>query len=127
MKRNVLLGFCIAVILTGLGSAAPDSPAPKAGAGYAVEIKLAPKEGAPGQFFCEATVTDLASGKVIATPRLEFLQGKSSTAILDEEAGKRDVQLTAGVEGNATRAAYTLEVHLGETLLASQKGSIKLR
>jgi len=127
MRRHVLAVAAIAAFQAGLALAAPEAPAPKTAPGFALEIKIAPKESAPGQFVCEASVTDLATGKVIAAPRIEFLQGKSSTAISDDATGKRDVQLTAGVEGNATRATYALEVHEGETLLASQKGSIKLR
>lgn len=127
MKRYVLPAAAAAALLAGFALAAPDRSAAGPVPGYALEIKIAPKESAAGQFVCEASVTDLATGKVIAAPRLEFLQGKSSTAISDDATGTRDVQLTAGVEGNATRATYTLEVHQGETLLASQKGSIKLR
>ena len=127
MKRRVLAVAAIAGLQVFLGAAAPEAPAPKAVPGFALEIKIAPRESAPGHFLCEATVTDLGTGKVVAAPRIEFLQGKSSTTISDDATGRRDVQLTAGVEGNATRATYALEVHEGETLLASQKGSIKLR
>jgi len=127
MKRHVLPAAAVTLFLGHLALAAPEAPASKTAPGFALEIKIAPKESAPGQFVCEASVTDLATGKVIAAPRIEFLQGKSSTSISDDATGKRDVQLTAGVEGNATRATYTVEVHEGETLLASQKGSIKLR
>ncbi|MGE5277882.1 MAG: hypothetical protein ACM3SU_12865 [Acidobacteriota bacterium] len=127
MKRYVLPAAAVTLFLGHLALAEPEAPASKTAPGFALEIKIAPKESAPGQFVCEASVTDLATGKVIAAPRIEFLQGKSSTTISDDATGRRDVQLTAGVEGNATRATYALEVHEGETLLASQKGSIKLR
>lgn len=127
MKRCFFLAMAATAFWTGLALAAPEPSAPSASPGFALEIKIAPKESAPGQFLCEAIVTDLATGKVVATPRLEFLQGKSSTTISDDATGRRDVQLTAGVEGNGTRATYMLEVHQGEALLASQKGSIKLR
>jgi hypothetical protein len=127
MKRTFGLAAAAVALASVIALAAVDREGPKAPPGYALEIRIAPKESAPGQFFAEATVTDLATGKVIATPRIEFLQGKSSSTISDDETGKRDVQLTAGVEGNATRATYAVEVHQGETLLASQKGSVKLR
>ena len=125
--RCLLFAATALLVLTGRLRAAPEAPATKGSAAFAVEIRIAPKEGAPGQFFCEATVTDLGTGKVIARPRVEFLQGKSGTAITDDETGKREILLTAGVEGNATRASYTVEVREGETLVSSQKGSVKLR
>jgi hypothetical protein len=72
-------------------------------------------------------VTDLGTGKVISAPHVEFLQGKSGTTISDDESGKREILLTVGVEGNATRAAYTVEVRQGDALVSFQKGSVKLR
>jgi hypothetical protein len=127
VSRLVVGAVLAAAVLSGLALSAADAPAEKAGPGYGIEIKLAPKESAAGQFVCEATVTDLSTGKVISAPRVEFLQGKSGTTISDDESGKREVLLTVGVEGNATRAAYTVEVREGGSLVSSQKGSVKLR
>lgn len=127
MSRIVLAAAAAVAMLSGLALSAAEPPAEKAGPGYGIEIKLAPKEGVAGQFVCEATVTDLAAGKVISAPRVEFLQGKSGTTISDDESGKLEILLTVGVEGNATRAAYTVEVRQGGALVSSQKGSVKLR
>ena len=127
MSRNVLAAALAVLLLTGGSLPAAEPAAEKAGPGYGIELKLAPKEGAAGLFVCEATVTDLSTGKVVAAPRVEFQQGKSGTTITDDETGKREVLLTVGVEGNATRAAYTVEVRQGDALVSSQKGSVKLR
>ena len=126
MKRLSILLVSALAAFAVLSPAAGDQGA-KAPQSYALEVRLAPKESAPGQFTAEATVTDLATGKVIGTPRVEFPQGRSSTAMTSDDSGTRDLQLTAGVEGNATRATYTLRVMQGENVLASSKGSVKLR
>jgi hypothetical protein len=127
MKRNMLAALPVFLFAYALALAGPEPPAGKSPSGYGVEIKIAPKEGVAGQFICEATVTDLGTGMVISTPRVEFLQGKSGTMLGDDANGKREVLLSAGVEGNATRASYTVEIREGETLVSSQKGSVKLR
>ena len=109
MSRRALAAAALA-LCAALAGAAPDTPAEKAGPGYGIEVKVAPKEGAAGQFVGDATVTDLSTGKVISAPHVEFQQGKSGTTISDDDSGKREILFTVGVEGNATRAAYTVEV-----------------
>ena len=127
MSRLAVGAALAGAVLSGLALTAAQAPAEKAGPGYGIEIRLAPKEGTAGQFVCEATVTDLSTGVPVSKPRVEFPQGKSGTTISDDDSGKREILLTAGVEGSATRAAYTVEVREGGALVSSQKGSVKLR
>jgi hypothetical protein len=98
----------------------------KAG-GYALEVKISPMADAARQYTCEATVKDLASGEVVAAPRLQVLAGKSNVASTSDKTGKHDVTFSVSIEGEGKEARYTLEVSEGETVIASQKAAVKLR
>ena len=93
--------------------------------GYGIEVKISPRADAPKQFTCTATATDLATGKVVFAPTIEVLAGKNNVATSGE--GKLDILFSVSIEGEAKEARYTVEIHDGETLLASQKAAVKLR
>jgi hypothetical protein len=105
---------------------APELPA-QAGSGFAIEVKISPMAGAAGQWMCEATATELATGKVVFAPRLQVAAGRSNAASSGGEKGARDYLLSVSIEGEGKEARYLLEIHDGETLIASQKASVKLR
>ncbi len=109
-----------------LCAAALAQPAEK-GTGFSLEVKISPMAGGAGQYMGEATATDLATGKVVFAPRLQILAGKSNVASSSDEAGKRDYLFSVSIEGEGKEARYTLEIRDGETLIASQKASVKLR
>ncbi|HTO87834.1 MAG TPA: hypothetical protein VMR54_09950 [Thermoanaerobaculia bacterium] len=113
----------LAVAVGALAAVAMD-PVPKP-PGYGVEVKISPRADSAKQFVCTATVTDLATGKIVFAPRMEVLAGKSNVASSGE--GKLDFLLSVSVEGEAKEARYTLEIHDGETLVASEKAAVKLR
>jgi hypothetical protein len=115
-----------AVLAALLGIAAPELPA-QAGSGFAIEVKIAPMAGAAGQWMCEATATELSTGKVAFAPRIQVMAGKSNVASSGGEKGARDYLLSVSIEGEGKEARYLLEIHDGETLIASQKASVKLR
>ena len=120
MKR--VLAISAAVVAAALLGAAPARAT-----NYGFQIKIAPVPGADKQFVCEATLTDLATNQVVFSPRLQVLAGKSNVASSGGEKGARDYLLSVSIEGEAKEARYTLEVHDGETLVDSEKASIKLR
>ena len=123
MKKR--LGLCFLALAVGaLATTLAADPASKP-PGYGVELKISPRADAPKQFVCEATVTDLATGKTVFAPKLEVLAGKSNVASSGE--GKLDFLLSVSIEGEAKEARYTLEIHDGETLVASEKAAVKLR
>jgi hypothetical protein len=99
----------------------------QAGSGYAIEVKISPMAGAAGQWMCEATATELSTGKVVFAPRIQVMAGKSNVASSGGEKGARDYLLSVSIEGEGKEARYMLEIHDGETLIASQKASVKLR
>jgi hypothetical protein len=101
--------------------------APARATNYGFQIKISPMPGADKQFVCEATLTDLATNQVVFAPRLQVLAGKSNVASSGGEKGGRDYLLSVSIEGEAKEARYTLEVHDGETLIDSEKASVKLR
>jgi hypothetical protein len=121
---RVWLGIAFAAAF--LGAVALAQPAER-GSGFAIEVKISPVAGAAGQFLCEATATELATGAVVFAPRLQVLAGKSNVASSGGERGKRDYLLSVSIEGEAKEARYTLEIRDGETLIASQKAAVKLR
>jgi hypothetical protein len=125
VRRSVWLGIALLAAFSVRGLSAP--PAPSASGGYSLEIKIAPKADAPRQYVCEATATDLATGRVVFAPRLEVLAGKSNVASSSDEGGKRDFLLSVSVEGEGKEARYTLEIREGDALVGSQKASVKLR
>lgn len=106
-------------------AAALAQPAEK-GSGFSLEVKISPMAGAAGQYMAEATATDLATGKAVFGPRIQVLAGKSNVASSSGE-GKRDYLFSVSIEGEGKEARYTLEIHDGETLIASQKAAVKLR
>ena len=120
MNRGAGLLLAAIGVLSVLGAGAA-TRAP----GYAFEVKIAPRPDAPKQFVCDATATDLATGKVVFAEKLEVAAGKSNVASSGE--GKLDFLLSVSVEGEAKEARYTLEIHDGETLIASEKAAVKLR
>ena len=126
MKKCVWLGIAAFGAVLSLGVSASPQPAEK-GAGYGLEVKIRPVAEAPGQYVCEATATDLATGNVVFAPRLQVVAGKSNVASSSDEGGKRDSLLSVSVEGEGKEARFTLEIREGETLVASQKASVKLR
>jgi hypothetical protein len=116
-----------AAVLAALSWTVTPALRAQAGSGFAMEVRITPMAGAPGQWMCEATATELASGKVVFAPRLQVVAGKSNAASSGGEKGARDYLLSVSIEGEGKEARYMLEIHDGETLIASQKASVKLR
>ena len=123
LLKGVWLGVALSAVLSAPASALPAEK----GSGFSLEVKISPRSDAPRQYVCEATATDLATGSVVFAPRLEVLAGKSNVASSGEERGKRDYLFSVSIEGEGKEARYTLEIRDGETLIASQKASVKLR
>jgi hypothetical protein len=118
----VLLTFASALALAQSG--APPSPKTPS---YAMEVKISPMPGAAGQYVGEATVQDLSTGQTVFAPRVQVQAGRSGVASNDAGKGKLDYTLSVSVEGEGKQANFQLEVHDGETLLASEKAAVKLR
>ena len=125
MRRAVRpAAFALAAFLAAGALRAQSAAAP----GYAFEIKVVPQgEATPRQYLCEATVKDLATGEVVFAPRLQVRAGTPGVASSSGEKGKRDYLLSVSIEGEGKQANCVVEIHDGETLIASQKASIKLR
>jgi len=123
VKKTVLvLAACVAALaLFGQSGQGPKTPS------YAMEIKITPAGGTPTNFMAEATVKDLGSGETVFSPRLQVVAGKNGIASSDVGKGKLDYTLSVSIEGESKQANFFLEVHDGETLLASQKAAVKLR
>ena len=125
MKKTalVLLACVAALALFGQSGQGPKTPS------YAIEVKITPASGgaAPAQYTAEATVKDLGSGETVFAPRIQVAAGKNGIASSDVGKGKLDYLLSVSIEGEGKQANFFLEVHDGDTLLASQKASVKLR
>ena len=122
MKRTVLAAalFAIAAFARGAEGA---GRAPQ----YAVDVKIAPAGDAAARVYrAEVTVKDLATGETVFAPHLEVMAGKANVASSTDEKG-RDYSLSVSVEGEGKEARYSLQIRDGETLIASQKASVKLR
>jgi hypothetical protein len=123
VKKTLFFLLASASALTLAQSGAPSAPkAPS----YAMEVKITPA-GAAGQYVGEATVQDLSTGQTVFSPRVQVQAGKNAIASSDVGKGKLDYMLSVSIEGEGKQANFFLEIHDGETLLASQKASVKLR
>ena len=116
-----------ALIPAAVAAAALLGATPARAVNYGFQIKIAPMPGAEKQFTCDATLTDLTTNQVVFSPHLQVLAGKSNVASSGGEKGARDYLLSVSIEGEAKEARYTLEVHDGETLIDSEKASVKLK
>ncbi len=121
-KRGALL---LAVFAAALAIAAEPGPGGPKSPGYSMELKVSP--AGPGQYVGEATVKDLATGETVFSPRLQIAAGKSNAASSSDDGNRRDYLLSISIEGEGKQANTILEIHEGETLLASQRSAIKLR
>jgi hypothetical protein len=121
-KTALVLAACVAALaLFGQSGQGPKAPS------YAMEIKITPVGGTPINYTAEATVKDLGSGETVFSPRLQVAAGKNGIASSDVGKGKLDYILSVSIEGESKQANFFLEIHDGETLLASQKAAVKLR
>ena len=123
MKRLPSFGLA----LFALAFLAPGADAPAKAPQYSVEVKVSPLgEGAERQYLGEATVKDLATGATVFAPKLQMMAGKSNVASSTDEKG-RDYSISFSVEGEGKEARFSLQIRDGETLISSEKASIKLR
>jgi hypothetical protein len=118
----VLGAFAAALALFGQ-SASPAARPP----GYAMDVKISPAPEGASQYVCEAKIQDLATGETVFNPHVQVLAGKSGVASSDADGGKRDYVLSVSIEGEGKQANFHLAVHEGETEIASQRASVKLR
>jgi len=112
------------------GAFTVDAVPPRA-SGISVSIDIARTDATTGRFLCTAEVTDLASGEVIAAPKVAFLAGSSGQAKTGFQPDAKKPPSVVALEVSAAKAgdsaSFTVSYTREGVLVAVQKGSLSLR
>ncbi len=95
------------------------------GSGYAIELDLQPLRDSDNTFVAEARVTELATGEVVAAPRIIFLGGEEGKV----QSGSREgllVEISIGVDEAGETASYLAELREGGELVHAQRLTVRL-
>lgn len=93
--------------------------------GLAVSISFSTASSDPEAYACNAEVTDLASGAVLAKPLILALKGESAQAQIGDETSK--LVLAVQVNKAGTTGTYTVTYSKMGKVVGIQKGSITLQ
>jgi len=123
-----LRAVSVIAILAGLGfgaTANTPAPPPTPSASMGIEVDVQPAEGLPGQFLVSSVVTDLASGAVIAKPRLTVAANKPARV---ETGNGREwsLQISVMADGASRKATYDASFTREGKLVSKQRVSVNL-
>jgi hypothetical protein len=105
--------------ITNLHAADPVSP------GLSVSIAFSPATSNPDAFSCDAEISDLATGAILAKPHILGIKGESGQAQIGDETVK--VVLAVLVNKAGTNGTYTVTYSKAGNVIGIQKGSISLQ
>jgi len=94
-------------------------------AGLSVFISFSPATSNPDAYTCNAEVTDLATGAILAKPQILGLKGELSQAQIGDDRSKLVLDVTVNKAG--TTGTYTVTFSKSGKVVGIQKGSISLR
>lgn len=110
-----------------LASALGTLPSLALAASYGLSVKISPSAKHEGAYELAATVSDLATGKVVSAPRLLFVRGEEATTSTVVPESRHEVTVTANVDAGQSSASYTLVVKDAGTVISQQAGEVKLK
>lgn len=115
MKRiSIALGL---VLLAAVSRAAEP-------ANYSLDVSFTPVDKA-GEYLCEATITNLDTGKVLSAPQIRTLADVPATVKTSE--GDLSAELVVGIDSKTSTASAALKMSRAGKVVASQKTSIRIR
>jgi hypothetical protein len=129
--KHLNLFAVAAITLSQFASAAEPAALPSHDAwlnvhpGISVDVHPA---GKTNQYEINATITDLATGKVLTQPKLVINAGAPGIIQVGSTGlpGLVSVNLSVTVATDGATATYTSEIHSGTEVISSQKASISL-
>jgi hypothetical protein len=107
------------------------STAPAVGERLAIDLEIAPQAGSTDTFILVASVRDLASDKVLSSPKVQFKKGQSAKARSGIESSapsgpSLEIVITASVQESGHTATCTAEVRRAGELVAFQRRTVIL-
>lgn len=115
LKRAVAGAAAIALGVAGAAHAA---------ASLSVTIEPASE---PGAYVASASIRDLASGALVATPRVAVAVGQQAEAVIESPGdGAPTSRLEVSIDATGTRATWRLEWRRDGRLAAASEGSVTL-
>lgn len=81
----------------------------------------------PGEYVASASIRDLASGALVATPRVAVAVGQQAEAVIESpDDGAPTARLEVSIDATGTRATWRLEWRRDGRLAAASEGSVTL-
>lgn len=81
----------------------------------------------PGEYVASASIRDLASGALVATPRVAVAVGQQAEAVIESpDDGAPTARLEVSIDATGTRATWRLEWRRDGRLVAASEGSVTL-
>ena len=115
MKR---LGIALALILVAAMSRAAEA------ANYSLEVNFKVM-GRPGDYLCEAKITNLDTGAVFSAPQIRALADVPATVTTSD--GDLAAELVVTVDSKTSTASAALKMSRAGKVVASQKTSIRMQ
>jgi hypothetical protein len=91
---------------------------------FSLDVDIKPA-GPAGSYVCLASVSDLATGEKLFSPRISFKAGSQSRA--KSGSGNPSFELTVNVDPDSATATALLKVTRDGRLVASQRTSVQIR
>ena len=128
--RNLILSLAGVALIAGgivIGTSLPTATAAgKVASGpYGLDVALAPSSESAGAVEFKLVVTDLASGKAVAAPRVTTPLGVEAE-IANSTADGTDLRGTMKVSEDGKTATYVITMTKGTAVLAKHSGSVSL-
>lgn len=124
MKRYILplLGLIVVSLAAAVTLGAASAPPPR----YSVELDVGALADHPGAYQCQAVFKDLASGEVLAAPKVAFPAGTPAKAETEIPGRNERAVLSASVDEESGTLTYELEVRGRHTLLSRHRATVAL-
>jgi len=94
-----------------------------------IEIAVHPVADKPNQYECKATVSDLATGQVVATPRVRSVRGETATikqGFVGSGGVLQVVEVILLVSTDGRSATYETRILQGQVTLQRQRVTFNL-
>lgn len=124
-RRVVIAGLAVVAVALLWGVALADLSPPRLEQ-VGVEVSISLSDPGRSIYECTAVITDLASDRVIAEPRVLFPAGESAAIRSGTEPGL-EVMITVGVDQEESNAWYSAKIYQGRTVVSSQTVEVALR
>lgn len=94
---------------------------------YSVEVDFGSLADHPGAYQCQAVFKDLASGEVLAAPKVAFPAGTPVKTESEIPGRSEKATLSASVDEESGTLTYELEVRGGNRVLSRHKATVALQ